>query len=38
MGGPLVQIMILPWNVATSTHKNMESMMTDIMNFERQFM
>jgi hypothetical protein len=37
MEGPLVQIMILPWNASTSTRKNMEPMMIDIINLERQF-
>jgi hypothetical protein len=37
MGGPLVQIMTLPWNATASTRKNMEPMVIDIMNLERQF-
>jgi hypothetical protein len=32
MGGPLEQIMILPWNATASTRKNMEPMIIDIMN------
>jgi hypothetical protein len=37
MGGPFVQILTLPCNATARTRKNMEPMMIDIMNLERQF-